>query len=79
MCTTTISVLVNDIPINEFAVKRGLRQGDHLSPFLLLLEADGLNVMMRVMIQSNIFTGYNIGFVNSTIISIFSSSLIRYF
>lgn len=40
-------------------------------PFLLffLLAAEGLNVMMKSMVESNIFTGYNIGMYAPTIIS----------
>ncbi|MCH80408.1 cytochrome P450 [Trifolium medium] len=69
VCTATTSVLVNGIPTDEFPMERGLRQGDPLSPFLFLLAAEGLNVMMRAMVQSNIFTGYSIGSTNPTVVS----------
>jgi hypothetical protein len=69
VCTTTSSVLVNGSPTEEFPLERGLRQGDYLSPFLFLLAAEGLNVMMRAMVQSNIFTGYSVGSVNPTVVS----------
>ncbi|MCH86380.1 cysteine-rich receptor-like protein kinase, partial [Trifolium medium] len=69
VCTTTASVLVNGSPTEEFLLERGLIQGDPLSPFLFLLAAEDLNVMMRAMVQSNIFTGYSIGSVNPTVVS----------
>ncbi|GAU50553.1 hypothetical protein TSUD_281270 [Trifolium subterraneum] len=59
--TATASVLVNGSPTDEFPIKRGLRQGDPLSPFLFLLAAEGLNVLMEVVVAQNLFKGYNIG------------------
>jgi hypothetical protein len=46
-----------------------LRQEDPLSPFLFLLAAEGLNVMMRALVHSEIFTGYSIGEGSSAAIS----------
>jgi mannosylglycoprotein endo-beta-mannosidase len=68
VCTATTSVLVNGSPsvlvngslTDEFPLKRGLWQGDPLSPFLFLLAAEGMNVLMQSMVDSNIFTGYSI-------------------
>ncbi|PNX63618.1 ribonuclease H, partial [Trifolium pratense] len=48
-------------PTDEFPLERGLRQGDPLSPFLFLLAADGLNLLMEAMVTRNVFTGYNMG------------------
>ncbi|GAU19761.1 hypothetical protein TSUD_78870 [Trifolium subterraneum] len=56
-------------PTYEFPMERGLRQGDPLSPFLFLLAAEGLNVMMRALVQSNLFKGYSIGAENRTVVS----------
>jgi hypothetical protein len=61
VCTATASVLVNGSPTDEFSLERGLHQGDPLSPFLFLLAAEGLNVLMKAMVENNIFTGYRIG------------------
>ncbi|KAK2380884.1 hypothetical protein QL285_068538 [Trifolium repens] len=61
VCTATASVLVNGSPTEEFHLERGLWQGDPLSPFLFLLAAEGLNVLMEAVVASNLFTGYNIG------------------
>jgi hypothetical protein len=54
--TATASVLVNGSPTDEFQLKRGLRQGDPLYPFLFLLAAKGLNVLMTAAVNSNLFT-----------------------
>lgn len=43
--TATTIVLVNGSPYGEFELKRGIRQGDRLSPFLLIIAAEGLNVL----------------------------------
>jgi len=42
-------------------MEKDLRQGDHLSHFVFLLVTEGLNVLMNAVIDSNLFTGYNIG------------------
>ncbi|GAU12294.1 hypothetical protein TSUD_142030 [Trifolium subterraneum] len=61
VCTATASVLVNGSPTDEFPLERGLRQGDPLSPFLFLLAAEGLHVLMQAMVENNLFTAYTIG------------------
>ena len=67
--TATTSVLVNGSPIDEFSLGRGLRQGDLLSPFLFLLAAEGLNVMMKAMVESALFCGYSVGSDNPVVVS----------
>ncbi|GAU36546.1 hypothetical protein TSUD_277520 [Trifolium subterraneum] len=59
--TATASVLVNGSPTGEFPLERGLRQGDPLSPFLFLIAAEGLNVLMRALVENNLFTRYSVG------------------
>jgi len=67
--TATASVLVNGSPTCEFPLKRGLRQGDPLSPFLFLLAAEGLNVLMKSVVDNNLYTGYEVGNPNSVMVS----------
>jgi len=67
--TTTASILVNGSPTDEFPFKRGLRQGDPLSPFLFLLATEGLNVMRTSMAENNLFKGFGIGNSNSVVVS----------
>ena len=54
------SVLVNDSPTTKFPLKHGLCQGDPF-PFLFLLAAEGINVMMKAVVDSQLFTGYKFG------------------
>ncbi|GAU27943.1 hypothetical protein TSUD_146580 [Trifolium subterraneum] len=69
VCTATASVLVNGSQTDEFPLERGLRQGDPLSPFLFLLAAEGLNVLMQAMVENNIFSGYNVRMQNTVSVS----------
>jgi hypothetical protein len=61
VCTATASVLVNGSHTDEFPLERGLRQDDPLSLFLFLLGAEGLNVLMKSLVEANLFMGYNVG------------------
>jgi len=58
--TASMSVLVNGNPTDEFKFERGLRQGDPLSPFLFLIVAEGLNVMMNALVEAGLFSGYKV-------------------
>lgn len=49
--TTSVSVLVNGNPKEEFSMGQGLRQGDPLSPSLFLLVAEGLRVMLKKTVE----------------------------
>jgi len=67
--TATALVLVNESPTDEFPLKRGLRQGDPLSPFLFLLVAEGFNILMNSMSTSQFFHGYKVGSDPTTVVS----------
>ncbi|GJY85810.1 RNA-directed DNA polymerase, eukaryota, reverse transcriptase zinc-binding domain protein, partial [Tanacetum coccineum] len=51
------SVLVNGSPSNEFSIKRGLRQGDLLSPFLFIILMEGLRIAMQNVVCSGLIRG----------------------
>lgn len=60
---------MNGSPTDEFPLLRGLRQGDPLSRFLFLLAAEGLNILMKSLFDTQLFTGYSIGEVNPIVVS----------
>jgi len=66
--TATASILVNGSPTYEFPLQKGLRQGDHLSPFLFLLAAEGLNVIMNSVVDNNLYKVYRVGTSNSVVV-----------
>lgn len=46
--TMTYTMLIEEVSSQSFTPGRSLRQGDPLSPFMFLLCAEGLSVMLRV-------------------------------
>jgi hypothetical protein len=57
---STMSILVNGSPTDDFKVGRGLRQGDPLSPFLFLIVAEGLAGLVRRAVEIGRFKGYQV-------------------
>ncbi|GAU33427.1 hypothetical protein TSUD_380630 [Trifolium subterraneum] len=57
---SSMSILVNGSPTEDFNISRGLRQGDPLSPFLFLIVVEGLAGMMKRAIEINRFKGFQV-------------------
>ncbi|KAL9681628.1 hypothetical protein QQ045_013414 [Rhodiola kirilowii] len=55
--SASMDVLINGSPSKEFPMKRGLRQGDHLSPFLFLLAAEGLSRIIDKVAGEGLING----------------------
>ncbi|GJU15763.1 RNA-directed DNA polymerase, eukaryota, reverse transcriptase zinc-binding domain protein [Tanacetum coccineum] len=64
------SILVNRSPTNEFHIKRGLRQGDPLSPFLFIIDMEGLHVAIEDALAAGLYRGLQINLQKSNILSI---------
>jgi hypothetical protein len=61
VCSGNMSVLVNGSPTEEICIKRGLKQGDPLAPFLFLLVAEGLGGLMRMAVERGRFKPFVVG------------------
>lgn len=60
LSSSRASVLVNSFATKEFPITKGVRQGDPLSPFLVIIAMEGLNVDMKSTCQNDIFHGVKI-------------------
>nr|KYP66445.1 LINE-1 reverse transcriptase isogeny [Cajanus cajan] len=56
-----VSVLINGSLLEEFKMKRGLKQGDPLLPFLFTIVVEGLIGLMREATRKNLFSGVRVG------------------
>ncbi|XP_050211872.1 uncharacterized protein LOC126662028 [Mercurialis annua] len=52
------SVLVNGNPIEPFVLKRGVRQGDPISPYLFVLAAEGLKSILQKAKEKGLINGF---------------------
>ncbi|KAL9672015.1 hypothetical protein QQ045_009589 [Rhodiola kirilowii] len=52
-----LAVLINGSPSKEFAMERGLRQGDPLSPFLFLVAVEGLSRILDKAVEEGVIEG----------------------
>jgi len=61
MESTTVSVLVNGSPMEEFKPSRGVRQSDPLAWFLFLVVAEGLTGIVRQSLKARLLTCLKFG------------------
>jgi len=61
LVSSSVSVLVNGSPTEEFKPSRGLRQGDPMAPFLFLVVAEGLAGLVRQALRTNVLRGVKVG------------------
>ncbi|XP_071689258.1 secreted RxLR effector protein 78-like [Rutidosis leptorrhynchoides] len=59
--SASVSVLVNGSPTSEFSLRRGIRQGDPLYPFLFLIAGEGLNYLANNARSHRHIKGVEIG------------------
>ncbi|XP_071695782.1 uncharacterized protein [Rutidosis leptorrhynchoides] len=65
--SSSISVLINGSPTKEFSPERGIRQGDPISPFLFIIVAEGLNILVKRALANGHLQGLKIGHDNLNI------------
>jgi len=61
LSTARISILVNGAPCKPFRMRRGLRQGDPLSPYLFVLMTEVVNKVLSKAAAAGLFQGVKVG------------------
>ena len=60
LSSTSVSVMINGSPSNEFKMERGLRQGDPLSQFLFLLVVEALQAAILESCDKGFYKGLSL-------------------
>lgn len=50
----TYSLKINGVPSGSITSTRGLRQGNHLSPYLFLIYAEGLSALIKKSVENRV-------------------------
>lgn len=66
-CLTTFYVLVNGVPGEYFGCRRGLRQGDPLSPLLFLLVAECLGRLIGMATKCRMLEVFQVRHLEVTV------------
>jgi hypothetical protein len=53
----TYSVVINGNPVGHIRPTKGIREGDHISPYLFLLCAEALSALLSKAVHSGTITG----------------------
>lgn len=59
--SSSVSVLVNGSPSEEFRMEKGLRQGDSLAPSLFIIISEGLSGLMKQAVNYGYFSPFKFG------------------
>lgn len=70
LSSSTLSVLVNGSPTEEFKMEKGQRQGDPIAHFFFLIVVEGLNGLLKRALSLGSYSWYNLGSQNPLPISL---------
>ncbi|KAJ9542203.1 hypothetical protein OSB04_028709 [Centaurea solstitialis] len=71
VCTAKVSVLINGTPTKQFALEKGVRQGDPLSQYLFIIATEGLVVALKEASDIGLLPGIKLPNNGPTIASLY--------